>query len=122
MRIAWNKNATIKQNMKAMGLAYDSNKLFPLRPSMIRQVIAALEKEVEEEQIKQKKGRSYRLLARDIEFCVYMIERHGDDYEKMSRDAKNIYQDTPKQIQRKVRIFKESPEYSVYLKLRSQMM
>lgn len=44
-------------------------------------MIAALEKEVEEEEIRQKKGRNYRLLARDIEFCVYMIERHGDDYE-----------------------------------------
>lgn len=44
-------------------------------------MIAALEKEVEEEEIRQRKGRSYRLLSRDIEFCVYMIERHGEDYE-----------------------------------------
>ncbi|CAG9535072.1 unnamed protein product [Cercopithifilaria johnstoni] len=154
MRTAWNKNATIKQNMKVMGLAYDSNKLFPLRPkisnqcekmemddpklhgsiksqmlkakpasagSKIKKVIAALEKEAEEEEIRQKKGRGYRLLARDIEFCVYMIERHGEDYEKMSRDARNIYQDTPKQIQRKIRIFMQSPEYPVYQKIVSQM-
>ncbi|EJD74272.1 hypothetical protein, variant [Loa loa] len=122
MRIAWDKNATIKQNMKAMGLAYDSNKLFPLRPGInkhceemevdepklygsvksqmpktksisdeekIVKVIAALEKEVEEEEARQKKGRTYRLLARDIEFCVYMIERHGDHYE-----ARNLPIDT----------------------------
>ncbi|VDN91895.1 unnamed protein product [Brugia pahangi] len=114
MRIAWDKNSTIKQNMKAMGLAYDSNKLFPLEQSInkhceemeidelkpygsiksqmlktkstvnkskIAKVITALEKEAEEEKIKQKKGRSYRLLARDIEFCIYMIEKHGGDYE-----------------------------------------
>lgn len=42
-------------------------------------------------------------------------------FQKMGRDGRNIYQDTPKQIQRKIRIFKESPEYSVYLKLVSQM-
>lgn len=44
-------------------------------------MIAALEKEVEEEEMKQKEGRRYRLLARDIEFCVYMIEKYGEDYE-----------------------------------------
>ncbi|VIO89065.1 Uncharacterized protein BM_BM7439 [Brugia malayi] len=154
MRIAWDKNSTIKQNMKAMGLAYDSNKLFPLEQSIskhceemeidelkpygsiksqmlktkstvnkskIAKVITALEKEAEEEKIKQKKGRSYRLLARDIEFCIYMIEKHGGDYEKMSRDARNIYQDTSKQIERKIRIFTQSPEYSKYLKITSQM-
>ncbi|VDO35107.1 unnamed protein product [Onchocerca flexuosa] len=114
MRIAWDKNATIKQNMKAMGLAYDSNKLFSLHPSIskhteemeiddpkqygslksqiqkakstsgkpeVKKVIAALEKEVEDEEIRQKKGRTYRLLAKDIEFCIYMIEKHGDNYE-----------------------------------------
>ncbi|KAL3990679.1 Ribosome biogenesis protein Nop16 family protein [Acanthocheilonema viteae] len=154
MRMAWDKNATIKQNMKAMGLAYDSNKLFSLRAninnqcekmdtgdpklhgsiksqmlktkpaseeSKIMNVIATLEKEVEEEEMRQKKGRGYRLLARDIEFCAYMIERHGEDYEKMSHDARNIYQDTPKQIQRKIRIFRQSREYSIYQKLLSKM-
>lgn len=35
MRKEWNKTATIKQNMKAMGLAYDSNKLFPLRQNIV---------------------------------------------------------------------------------------
>ncbi|KAM3728215.1 Nucleolar protein [Dirofilaria immitis] len=150
MRKVWDKNATIKQNMKAMGLAYDSNKLFSLCPNASKyceeieqklrdstkfqiqkaksigseskaiKVIAALEKEVEEEKIRQKKRRNYCLLARDIEFCVYMIEGHGDNYEEMSRDARNIYQDTSKQIERKIRIFKQSPEYSTYLKLMSQ--
>uniref|UniRef100_A0A915Q7C0 Nucleolar protein 16 n=1 Tax=Setaria digitata TaxID=48799 RepID=A0A915Q7C0_9BILA len=157
MCAAWDKNATVRQNMKSMGLAYDSNKLFPLRRAIsknceemevgkvklrgtiesqctksreikkninktkVTQVIAALEKEVKEEEEKQKKGRRYRLLARDIEFCLYMIERHGNDYEEMSRDAKNIYQDTSKQIQRKIRIFKQSPEYSKYLELVSEI-
>ncbi|VDK19034.1 unnamed protein product [Anisakis simplex] len=75
-------------------------------------VIRALEREVKREEKQIKKGRTYRLLEKDIEFCVYMIQKHGEDYEKMARDAKNLYQDTPKQIQRKIRIFKQSPECS----------
>ncbi|KHN86130.1 Nucleolar protein 16 [Toxocara canis] len=74
-------------------------------------VINALEREVKREEKRLSKGRQYRLLQQDIDFCLYMIQRHGDDYESMARDAKNLYQDTPKQIQRKIRIFKQSPEY-----------
>lgn len=49
--------------------------------SKAAKVIASLEKAAKEEEEQQKRGRRYRLLAQDIEFCVYMIENHGDDYE-----------------------------------------
>uniref|UniRef100_A0A915CKB1 Nucleolar protein 16 n=1 Tax=Parascaris univalens TaxID=6257 RepID=A0A915CKB1_PARUN len=74
-------------------------------------VIRALEREARMEEKRMSKGRRYRLLQQDIDFCVYMMQRHGEDYESMARDAKNLYQDTPKQIQRKIRIFKQSAEY-----------
>lgn len=44
-------------------------------------VISALEREVRKEEKRMSKGRRYRLLQQDIDFCVYMMQRHGEDYE-----------------------------------------
>uniref|UniRef100_A0A8R1XUC6 Nucleolar protein 16 n=1 Tax=Onchocerca volvulus TaxID=6282 RepID=A0A8R1XUC6_ONCVO len=118
MRVAWDKNATIKQNMKAMGLAYDSNKLFSLYPSISKHTE---EMEIDDpkqygslkSQIQKAKSTSGEL---EVKKVIAALEK-----EEMSRDARNIYQDTSKQIQRKIRIFKQSPEYSKYLKLMSQI-
>ncbi|VDN04568.1 unnamed protein product [Thelazia callipaeda] len=153
MSLSWDKNLTIKQNMKAMGLAYDANKIFSLRPNVTNNecegmemdeakahgsvhsqlkrlqshklgsktmskattVVSALEKEVKEAKKGRRKQihkRTFRVPARDIQFCVYMMQKYGDDYKKMSYDARNIYQYTPKQIQRKIDIFKQSTEHS----------
>ncbi|VDO28293.1 unnamed protein product [Onchocerca flexuosa] len=60
--------------------------------------------------------RIYKLLPRDIKFCVYMIEKHGEDYETMAKDQGNIFRDSAKGIARRIRIFKESPQYEAYLK------
>lgn len=44
--------------------------------------VAALEKAAAvEEEKRQRRERMYRLLPRDVTFCVRMIETHGDDYE-----------------------------------------
>uniref|UniRef100_A0A0N5AYQ6 Nucleolar protein 16 n=1 Tax=Syphacia muris TaxID=451379 RepID=A0A0N5AYQ6_9BILA len=77
-------------------------------------VVAKLEKVVADATIRNKQGRKFYLMPKDIDFCVHLIKRYGDDYEAMSRDPKNIYQNTPQQIQRKIRIFKRSPEYRNY--------
>ncbi|KAM3725063.1 Nucleolar protein [Dirofilaria immitis] len=60
--------------------------------------------------------RIYKLLPRDIQFCVHMIEEHGENYEAMANDQGNIFRDSAKGIARRIRIFKESPQYEVYLK------
>ncbi|VDK82166.1 unnamed protein product [Litomosoides sigmodontis] len=61
-----------------------------------------------------------KLLPRDIQFCVHMIEKHGDDYEAMAKDQSNTFRDSAKGIARKIRIFKESPQYETYLKQKSE--
>lgn len=38
----------------------------------------------------------------EIQFCEYMIKKHKDDYVAMARDLKNYFQETPKQIRRKI--------------------
>uniref|UniRef100_A0A914V5G1 Nucleolar protein 16 n=1 Tax=Plectus sambesii TaxID=2011161 RepID=A0A914V5G1_9BILA len=83
-------------------------------------VIAALEKAAAEEEARQKKERMYRLLPQDILFCTRMMETHTDDFEAMARDSRNVYQDTAKQIQRKIRIFRESPQFQLYLEAKKE--
>ena len=74
-------------------------------------VVEQLEQAAAEETEKQKVGREYKLQDRDIQFCVYMYTKHKDDYKAMSRDPKNIWQETPKQLEKKIRIYKQSPFY-----------
>jgi hypothetical protein len=51
-----------------------------------------------------------------LRFCIYMIEKHGEDYVKMTRDHKNYYQETPKQIKRRINQFKNmNKAYEKYL-------
>ncbi|CAJ0957147.1 unnamed protein product, partial [Mesorhabditis belari] len=137
---AWDKDKTLVQNITEMGLVTDLNKAVPIKQSFRRgidqipmelgsvqeakkkgsvqkqkaaksgAVLGSLEKEAKELEDKQS-GRKTKLLDRDMEFCIYMIERHGDDYSAMARDSKNLFQETPKQIQKKLRIYKESPYY-----------
>ncbi|KAK3095549.1 hypothetical protein FSP39_015991 [Pinctada imbricata] len=45
-----------------------------------------------------------------------MMEKYGEDYKAMARDSRNHFQDTPKQIKRKIQVFKSIPEqYNEYL-------
>lgn len=77
-------------------------------------VILALQREKKPAQARPMRERVYKLLPRDIQFCTRMIETYGDDYEAMAKDQSNVYQETAKSIQRKIRIFRESPQYEVY--------
>ena len=68
-----------------------------------------------------KKPRQYKLLDSDIEYCRYMDRKYGQDYEvililhaillnhfqAMSRDERNLFKDSPKSIERKLRIYKD---------------
>ncbi|KAG9490761.1 hypothetical protein GDO78_006211 [Eleutherodactylus coqui] len=46
-------------------------------------------------------------ISSDMVFYVrHMVENHGEDYKAMARDDQNYYQDTPKQIQRKVDLYR----------------
>uniref|UniRef100_A0A3Q3FEG0 Nucleolar protein 16 n=1 Tax=Labrus bergylta TaxID=56723 RepID=A0A3Q3FEG0_9LABR len=52
-----------------------------------------------------------------IEYAQYMIREHGDDFKAMARDEKNYYQDTPKQIKRKINEYKRchSQHYDAFI-------
>ncbi|XP_036378842.1 nucleolar protein 16 [Megalops cyprinoides] len=135
IRNAWNDKKSVAQNLKDMGLAFDPNLALPLRKNkvpgadaeeteapLVRKpyVIKGLE---EEANLPTKDTKS---LSRDIiEYVQYMIKEHNDNYKAMARDEKNYYQDTPKQIKRKVDQYKRfhPEEYAAFIEsLKAQKM
>ena len=102
---AWDGSKTVEKNMESMGLASDPNKLFPVQTLKDMLVPKIHKKETEKvnkitkpevmEKIEKQAAipvESKHKLSEDIvQFCVFMIERYGDDYKKMSRDRKNYW-------------------------------
>ncbi|XP_061473517.1 nucleolar protein 16 [Rhineura floridana] len=120
IRHAWDRTKSVSQNLAEMGLAVDPNKAIPI-PKTIQQM---MKMEVDGQQAKVKTVRKpYVLneleseaslpekksetLSRDlIDYVQHMIRNHGENYKAMARDEKNYYQDTPKQIKRKINVYK----------------
>ncbi|XP_062977023.1 nucleolar protein 16 [Elgaria multicarinata webbii] len=131
IRHAWDRSKTVSQNLAEMGLAVDPNKAIPI-PKAIRQV---MKMEVDGPEAKMKTVRKpYVLneleaeaslpekksetLSRDlIDYVQHMIRNHGENYKAMARDEKNYYQDTPKQIKRKINVYKRfyPEEYQTFV-------
>ncbi|GIY85713.1 nucleolar protein 16 [Caerostris extrusa] len=62
-------------------------------------------------------AKTLKLPTEPMKFCVYMIEKYGDDYEAMTRDPKNYYQCTAAQIRKKIKKFKSIPsQWNAYLR------
>ncbi|CAI4222622.1 unnamed protein product [Auanema sp. JU1783] len=80
-----------------------------------KEVIPTLEAKVREEEANiELLDRAQPLPHRDIQLCIYYLARYGsDDYKAMSRDPKNLFQLTPKQIEKRIKLYKESPLYKV---------
>ncbi|VDN54409.1 unnamed protein product [Dracunculus medinensis] len=55
------------------------------------------------------------LKAGDIGRCIYMMEKYATDYKAMSLDPRNAFMDSESTLARKIRIFKETNEYQLYL-------
>ncbi|ULT80068.1 hypothetical protein L3Y34_010559 [Caenorhabditis briggsae] len=66
------------------------------------------------------RDRVYKLLPKDIIFCAGLIDSHGENYAAMVADERNIFKDTSRALQRKIRIFKESPHYQTYLRAKKE--
>ncbi|XP_054481956.1 nucleolar protein 16 [Anoplopoma fimbria] len=128
IRNAWDDKKTIARNLQEMGLALDPNRTLPIMkksllgadkvtkgPSGIvtkPYVINQLQEEADRPE------KDVKTLSTDlIEYAQYMIREHTDDFKAMARDEKNYYQDTPKQIQRKINEYKRChPEhYSAFI-------
>ncbi|CAI2306007.1 unnamed protein product [Caenorhabditis sp. 36 PRJEB53466] len=74
-----------------------------------KHIVSKLEEQVAEEEKRiSGQDRKFQLFHRETELCVYMLARHGEDFQAMTRDPKNLWQYTPKQWAKKIRTYKES--------------
>ncbi|KAL6098390.1 nop16 [Pungitius sinensis] len=113
IRNAWDNKKSTAKNLQEMGLAFDPNRTMPIKknsllgpdkptkaPSCIVTKPYVVNQLQEEANRPEKDGKT---LSSDlIEYVQYMIREHNDDFKAMARDEKNYYQDTPKQIKRKI--------------------
>ncbi|XP_026051492.1 nucleolar protein 16 [Carassius auratus] len=113
IRKAWDEHKTVKQNLKDMGLSLGTKGMLPIKNSKETEskpaetnvlkpyVIEAMEEEA------NLHGPGKTTCSTDIiEYVQYMVKEYNEDYKAMARDEKNYYQDTPKQIKRKVDFYK----------------
>lgn len=56
---------------------------------------------------REKRPRLYKLLDSDIQYCRYMEQNYGEDYEAMSRDPRNVFGDSASSMRRKLRTYKD---------------
>uniref|UniRef100_A0AC34QNV4 Nucleolar protein 16 n=1 Tax=Panagrolaimus sp. JU765 TaxID=591449 RepID=A0AC34QNV4_9BILA len=138
MKEQWDTTKTVSSNLAAMGLSSDVNKTVALPKNRIqaeieiadlteiwageplgerreipkKQVVNALE-EAAKKRDEELKSRSTgkNLSTDDVRFCSEMIRRHGMDFEAMARDQLNIFQNTAKQLKRKIEVFKRSQKF-----------
>lgn len=65
-------------------------------------------KSLEEEAAKET-SKNYNLSPEMAKFAVYMIEKHGEDYDAMQRDKKNVYQLSAGVIKKTIKQFLKIP-------------
>ncbi|GFX09168.1 nucleolar protein 16 [Trichonephila clavipes] len=109
IREAWDPRKSYVNNMESMGLSDNPNKTIAIRKKEEKKVIK-MEVINELEAIAYApREKNIRLPTEVVKYCVYMLERHGENYYAMAKDPKNYYQDTPAQIQKKIKKFKNNP-------------
>ncbi|TSP68532.1 Nucleolar protein 16 [Bagarius yarrelli] len=110
IRKAWDPHKTASRNMRDMGLLFGSKGVLPITSrAKVRslKVISFLWLFSEMEEAANQPRKDTTTCSTDlIEYVQHMIREHGEDYRAMARDEKNYYQDTPKQIRRKVELYK----------------
>lgn len=133
IRKAWNPKRPLNYNMKAMGLSMNPNVTLKI-PTVKELIMGEAKKEEGKQKVVQStviaeleaeasidQAKTLQLSEPEIRYCVYMLEKYGDDYKAMAKDRRNYYQDTPKQIKRKIKSFKNTPaQYDAYLKLKGE--
>ncbi|KFM75096.1 Nucleolar protein 16, partial [Stegodyphus mimosarum] len=114
---AWDPTKSYLRNMKDMGLSDDPNKtITSIKKKKKKPVKMEVVSELEAE-ANAPRPKTLRLPTEPIKFCVYMIEKYGEDYNAMAKDPKNHYQDTPAQIRKKIMKFKSIPcQWNGYLR------
>ncbi|XP_072178051.1 nucleolar protein 16-like isoform X1 [Diadema setosum] len=129
---AWDKRKSVNANMLAMGLSSNPNKTLRIPTAQERMKPALTEamdvgdkpgpaeKQFVAEELQsiadQPTKKRERISEPMANYCIYMMEKYEKDYKAMARDAKNYYQDTPKQIKKKIEWFKSCKvQYKQYL-------
>ncbi|CAI9717750.1 Hypothetical predicted protein [Octopus vulgaris] len=134
----WNKGKSSQSNFEDMGLCFNPNKTLPI-PS-VKDIMGYRSLEAEtmevdktkkpprkdfvvkglEEEANSAGKRPKSMAEEDVKYCILMMEKYGEDYEKMARDYRNYYQDTPNQIKKKINKFKNmEKQYKKYLASRN---
>lgn len=109
-----------------MGLAYDPNKSIKtgtednqteqVTVKRKRQPRKAYVAEALENDAKAPREKKFQLPKGQVQWITYLMDKYDTDYKAMVKDKKNYYQETWKQIKRKIEMFKNVPEqYSKYL-------
>ncbi|XP_026184225.1 nucleolar protein 16 [Mastacembelus armatus] len=123
IRNAWDNQKSMSRNLLEMGLAFDPNRTVPIRKQRLvgevretKAAVGAVTKPYVLNQLEEEAGRpekDTKTLSSDlVEYVQYMVREHKDNYKAMARDEKNYYQDTPKQIKRKINEYKRChPEH-----------
>ncbi|XP_018052604.1 PREDICTED: nucleolar protein 16 [Atta colombica] len=131
----WKNKNSIRDNLKEMGLAYDANEAVQI-PNVKHEMLEDAKGKVtgnedlsdhENEEMNMTAAKSYvmekleaeakvprerllKLPKGQAQFLTYLIKKYGEDYKAMSKDKKNHYQLTWKQIRAKIKMFKGIPE------------
>ncbi|KAM6907366.1 nucleolar protein 16 [Xenentodon cancila] len=126
IRNAWDDKKSMAKNLLEMGLSFDPNRTLPVKkqglfggdkvPGDIVTKPYILNRLEEEAGLPE---RDSKTLSSDlIEYVQHMIREHKDNYKAMARDEKNYYQDTPKQIKRKINEYKRChpQHYDAFIK------
>ncbi|KAK3878959.1 hypothetical protein Pcinc_016445 [Petrolisthes cinctipes] len=126
-RKAWNDRKSVALNFRNIGLVFNLNKIKPnrykprdessdKRKRPVRNKSKALQRYEEAiNQANEKEGEDFKIkISRaEIDFSKAMIAEYGDDYEAMSRDTRNYFQETPNQLQarfKKYYRYKDTPQ------------
>ncbi|KAI1278090.1 Nucleolar protein 16 [Halotydeus destructor] len=131
----WDSKQTPAKNLQSMGLVSNVNQFFEVPKSStnlgyelpMEDLEEAKKMSIEvtkghvakrlEKQAKKPQPKNFQFGLETIKFCIYMMEKHGEDYEAMSRDSQNFYQDSPGQIRDKITKMKKIPRnWNAYVK------
>nr|XP_033783457.1 nucleolar protein 16 [Geotrypetes seraphini] len=116
IRNAWDDSKSVARNLAEMGLSVNPNKTLPIqqakvtemevdctKPGVVIRKPYVLEGLLAEASLPEKSSKG--ISSDMVEYVRYMIRNYGKNYKKMARDEKNYYQDTPKQIKRKIEMY-----------------
>ncbi|XP_017786278.1 PREDICTED: nucleolar protein 16 [Nicrophorus vespilloides] len=131
LKESWDRRKSVKNNMLSMGLAFDPNATIKIEKTrgkltdLFQGDDASSETNVPEipaedmklevlEKLKEDayapRRKAFRLPNTQVEWCSYLLNKHGLNYHAMVKDRKNYNQETWKQLRIKIRKFQQIPE------------